>query len=148
MPHGGEVTTEVVIDNKDISFVTAGQATEVKVETLSFTRYGTLPATVTWVTGDAVVDEKRGALFPAMLRLGSSTIDVDEKHVRLSPGMIISAKIKAGRRRAIEYLTPPIQRAVSQSLSERYRRVVASALTQVNGKRTPASDFRAHAAFN
>jgi hemolysin D len=42
------VTAEVVIDNKDIGFVNPGQAAEIKVETFSFTRYGTVPARVTW----------------------------------------------------------------------------------------------------
>lgn len=119
VPDGAEVTAEVVIDNKDIGFVNIGQSANVKVETFSFTRYGTVPATVTRVTADAVNDEKRGAIFPATLGLRQNTIDVDGKRVRLSPGMTVSAEIKTGRQRVLEYLTSPLQRAWSQSLSER-----------------------------
>ena len=119
VPDGTEVTAEVVIENKDIGFVSAGQKAEVKVETFSFTRYGTVPATVTWVTADAVNDEKRGAIFPATLRLDRSVIDVDGKAVRLAPGMVISAEVKTGRRRVIEFLTSPIVSAGQQSLKER-----------------------------
>ncbi len=43
-----------------------------KLETFPFTRYGTVPATVSWVTADAVNDEKRGAIFPATLRAGAA----------------------------------------------------------------------------
>lgn len=119
VPDGGEVTAEVVIDNKDIGFVGVGQKAEVKVETFSFTRYGTVPATVTWVTADAVNDEKRGAIFPATLRLDRSVIDVDGKLVKLAPGMVVTAEVKTGRRRVIDFLLSPVQRATSESMKER-----------------------------
>ena len=119
VPHDAEVTAEVVIDNKDIGFVHAGQEVEVKLETFPFTRYGTVPATVTWVTADAVQDEKRGAIFPATLRLARSQIDVDGRSIRLSPGMNLMAEVKTGKRRLIEYLLSPVQRAVSESARER-----------------------------
>jgi hemolysin D len=119
VPEGGEVTAEVVVDNKDIGFVSAGQKAEVKVETFSFTRFGTVPATLTWVTGDAVTDEKRGAIFPATLRLERSSLDVDGKAVKLAPGMVVTAEVKTGKRRVIEYLLSPVQTAVNQSLGER-----------------------------
>jgi hemolysin D len=47
---------EVVIDNKDIGFVTPGQSATLKLETFPFTRYGTVEATVQSVTADAVND--------------------------------------------------------------------------------------------
>jgi hemolysin D len=119
VPDGAEVTAEVVIENKDIGFVTAGQAAEVKVETFSFTRYGTLPATVRWVTQDAVNDEKRGAIFPATLRLERDAIDVNGRAVKLAPGMQVTAEVKTGRRRVIDYLFGPLEAATAQSLKER-----------------------------
>ena len=119
VPDGAEVTADVVIENKDIGFVSAGQQAEVKVETFSFTRYGTLPATVSWVTQDAVNDEKRGAVFPATLRLGQATLDVNGKAVKLAPGMQVTAEVKTGRRRVIEYLLGPIQEALQRSAKER-----------------------------
>lgn len=118
-PRDAEVTAEVVIDNKDIGFVHAGQAVTVKLETFPFTRYGTVPASVKSVTADAVPDEKRGAIFPATLTLERSSLDVDGKRVNLSPGMNVTAEIKTGQRRVIDYLLGPIQRAASESLGER-----------------------------
>jgi hemolysin D len=119
VPDGAEVTAEVVIDNKDIGFVNVGQAAKVKVETFSFTRYGTVPATVIGVTSDAVIDEKRGAIFPAILRLEQAAIDIDGKSVRLSPGMLIAAEVKTGRRRVIDFLLSPVHQTAAQSLKER-----------------------------
>ena len=119
VPDGAGVSAEVTMDNKDIGFVTTGQSAEIKLETFPYTRYGTVPATVQRVTSDAVNDEKRGAIFPAVLTLNASHINVDGKMIRLSPGMNITAEIKTGQRRVIEYLLSPIQRAGSESLRER-----------------------------
>ena len=119
VPKDAEVTAEVVVDNKDIGFVNAGDAAEIKLETFPFTRYGTIEATVKSVTADAVNDEKKGAIFPATLTLRSSTIDVDGKRINLSPGMNVTAEIKTGKRRVIEYLLSPVQRTLRESLGER-----------------------------
>ena len=119
VPKNAQVTAEVIVDNKDIGFVNAGQTATIKLETFPFTRYGTVDARVDTVTADAVNDEKRGAIFPATLTLQRSTIDVDGKRIRLSPGMNVTAEIKTGRRRVIDYLLSPVQQAVSESLGER-----------------------------
>ena len=117
--HDGPVVADVVLENKDIGFVRAGQAAEIKLETFLFTRYGTVAATVQRVTADAVHDEQRGAIFPARLLLARSAIDVDGRQVRMGPGMNVPAEIKTGRRRVIEFLLSPLQRAGSESLRER-----------------------------
>ena len=119
VPKDAQVTAEVVVDNKDIGFVNAGQVAAIKLETFPFTRYGTVPATVKSVSADAVNDDKRGAIFPAVLAMERSAIDVDGKHIKLSPGMNVTAEIKTGRRRVIEYLLSPVQRAAQESLKER-----------------------------
>src|SRR6185369_12288559 len=98
VPDGAQVTAEVTMENKDVGFVNAGQAAEIKLETFPYTRYGTVPATVSRVSADAVNDEKRGALFPATLTLKATQIDVDGKTIRLSPGMNLTAEIKTGQR--------------------------------------------------
>jgi hemolysin D len=78
-----------------------------------------VPATVTWVTADAVTDEKRGALFPATLKLDRNVMDIDGKAVKLAPGMVVTAEIKTGRRRVIEFLLSPLRATTSESLGER-----------------------------
>jgi len=119
VPGNAELSAEVVIDNKDIGFVNAGQPAQIKLETFPFTRYGTVPATVKNVTADAVNDEKRGATFPALLVMVQTGIKVEGKEVRLSPGMNVTAEITTGRRRVIEYLVSPVEQAMTESLKER-----------------------------
>ena len=119
VPKDAQVTAEVVVDNKDIGFVGAGQTAAIKLETFPFTRYGTVAATVKSVVADAVNDEKRGAIFPAVLSLDQPSIDVDGKRINLSPGMNLTAEIKTGKRRVIDFLLSPIQRTVNESVRER-----------------------------
>lgn len=119
VPRQAQVSAEVSLENKDIGFVQAGQMATVKLETFPFTRYGTLDGEVVQVSPDAVQDEKRGAIFLATVRLKATHIDVDGKSVALSPGMNLTAEIKTGQRRVIEYLLSPIQKAGQESLRER-----------------------------
>ena len=119
VPDAASVSAEVQLENKDIGFVAPGQDVAIKLETFPFTRYGTVKATVDKVTQDAVNDEKRGAVFPATLKLQQTHIDVDGKPIKLAPGMNVTAEIKTGKRRVIEYLLSPIEKAGRESLRER-----------------------------
>lgn len=119
VPEGAAMTAEVMLENKDIGFVQIDQPAEIKLETFPFTRYGTVSATVSRVSADAVNDEKRSAIFPVTLRLNTSTIDIEGKPIQLSPGMNLTAEIKTGKRRIIEFLLSPLQRATSESFRER-----------------------------
>jgi hypothetical protein len=81
--------------------------------------HGYLGYRVDRITADAVNDEKRGAIFPVTLALKTKQIDVDGKMIQLVPGMNLTAEIKTGKRRVIEYLLSPIQRVGSDDLRER-----------------------------
>ncbi len=97
----------------------ASQAAEIKLETFSFTKYGTVKATVDNVFADAVTDEKRGSFYPAILTLEKKDMLIDGKQIPISPGMNITAEIKTGKRRIIEFLLSPVQKMGSESLRER-----------------------------
>ena len=132
VPDAAQVTAEVTLENKDVGFVHLGQEAAIKLETFPFTRYGTVEAKVTTITADAVMKEPSvqqdkdgkavasgGAVFPATLTLAAHAIDVDGKSIRLAPGMNLTAEIKTGKRRVIEYLLSPVQSHAKESLRER-----------------------------
>ncbi|MDO9226518.1 MAG: HlyD family type I secretion periplasmic adaptor subunit, partial [Pseudomonadota bacterium] len=119
VPGDNPLEVEAFVENKDIGFVRAGQAAEVKVETFNFTKYGTLRGTVTQVSGDAIQDEKRGLVYAARVKLERATLEVDGKTVNLSPGMAVTVEIKTGKRRVIEYFLSPLIQYGAESLRER-----------------------------
>lgn len=118
-PSDYQAEVEAFLDNKDVGFVKVGQRAVVKVETFPFTRYGTLAGTISFVSNDAVSDEKRGLIFQARVRLDEATIQVDQREVTLTPGMAVSAEIATGRRRVIEFFLDPIRKTVSEGMRER-----------------------------
>ena len=119
VPDDYAAEVEAVLENKDVGFVKQGQIAEIKVETFPFTRYGTIPAEVVFVSNDAVQDEVRGLVFPVRLKLERSSLQVDERTVNLTPGMAITAEIKTGSRRVIEYFLSPVLTTIDESLQER-----------------------------
>lgn len=46
-------------------------------------------------------------------------LKVNGKDIKLSPGMSITAEIKTGTRRIIEFLLSPIQKVVNENARER-----------------------------
>lgn len=119
VPDATQVTAEVAIANQDIGFVNANQEAEIKLETFSFTKYGTVKARVDTVTADAVTDEKKGSYYPAILTLNKKDMLIDGKQIPISPGMNITAEIKTGKRKLIEFLLSPVQKMGNESLRER-----------------------------
>jgi hemolysin D len=118
-PREYQAEVEALLENKDVGFVKVGQRAEVKIETFPFTRYGTLVGTVSFVSQDAIPDEKRGLVFQARVKLEQRTIRVDQRDVTLTSGMAVTAEISTGRRRVIEYFLDPIYKTVSEGLRER-----------------------------
>lgn len=119
VPDGASVVAEVTLENKDIGFVSPGQPAEIKLETFLYTRYGTVPAQVQIVSMDAVQDEKKGAIYLATLQLAQASMEIEGPQTPLAAGMNLTAEIKTGKRRVIEYLLSPIQRASRESIRER-----------------------------
>ncbi|MGN7740298.1 HlyD family type I secretion periplasmic adaptor subunit [Pseudomonas sp. 22526] len=119
VPADQPVEVEAMLENKDVGFVRAGQSVTVKVETFTFTKYGTLDGEVLSVSNDAIEDEKRGLIYSSRIRLKSDHLLVNGQRVALSPGMSITAEVKTDQRRVIDYFLSPLQQHVDESLRER-----------------------------
>ncbi|MEN1836173.1 HlyD family type I secretion periplasmic adaptor subunit [Pseudomonas lijiangensis] len=119
VPDGQPVEVEAMLENKDVGFVHAGQPVTVKVETFTFTKYGTIEGEVISVSSDAIEDEKRGLIYSSKIRLNSDTLNINGTDIKLSPGMAVTAEVKTNKRRVIEYFLSPLQQHASESLRER-----------------------------
>lgn len=143
VPENEGIAVEAALLNKDAGFVLPGQAVEVKVEAFPFTRFGTVPGEVLTVSGDAVqgpdsdptqrrpsgnnsnnsstgqTAENQGGVYSVRVKLLSDHIRAEGKDEALTPGMAVTAEIKTGRRRVIQYLLDPVLRFRDESLRER-----------------------------
>jgi hemolysin D len=119
VPSNSPIEVEGFLSNQDIGFVHKGQQVEVKIETFSFTKYGTIKGDVIAVSSDAIKDEKLGLVFSVRVRLNKNTIWIDGNYVKLSPGMAVTVEIKTMQRRVIEYFLDPLMKHSAESLRER-----------------------------
>ncbi|MGI1678943.1 MAG: HlyD family type I secretion periplasmic adaptor subunit [Cellvibrionaceae bacterium] len=110
---------EAKILNRDIGFVSEGQEVEVKLEAFPFTKYGVVHGTITSIDLAAVQDEELGLVYPTRISIEKSSVMVHGKEVQLVPGMSLSAELKTGKRRLIEFFFAPLLRYKDESLRER-----------------------------
>ena len=121
VPDDSPLEVEAWLPNQDIGFVQENDRAIIKVHTFPFTRYGTINATVTRISDDAVADNKdKNRLFFGMsLLLEKNTLPVDDREVRLAPGMQVTVEIMTGERRLVEYFLSPLQKHLQESGRER-----------------------------
>lgn len=142
VPLDGPLEIEAVIGNKDVGFVEAGQPTEVKVEAFTFTRYGLLHGLVREVSTDAVPEpraEANGAgtgtrspgdeptevarssqlVYVSHITLEQTSMVINGRQMPLVPGMAVTAEIKTGDRRVLDYLLSPLRQHAHDGLRER-----------------------------
>jgi hemolysin D len=140
VPDGTGIEVDCLVPNKDIGFVGEAQDVEVKLEAFPFTRYGLIPGRVRKLGRDAATNPNSappGSLaaltpqagspgappaelaYPAKVTLLQDWILVDGRHEKIRAGMRVSAEIKTGDRRVIEYLLSPVMQAVKEAGRER-----------------------------
>lgn len=119
VPDESQLEVEVFLDNKDIGFVFEGMDAEVKIHTFPFTKYGLIEGHIISISDDATVDEQQGLIYRMNLLMDKNTIWVDEREVKLMPGMAVTAEVKTGKRRIIEFFLAPLLRYKNESIRER-----------------------------
>jgi hemolysin D len=143
VPDGTTLEVEAMLPNRDAGFVHTGQSAELKVEAFTYTRYGLLHGKVRNVSRDALRNE-RDAFVPdrdqvagkssppdsrspaqgesayiAQISLTETEVETEQGPRPLEVGMIVTAEIKTGQRRVIEYLLSPFTRYRHEALRER-----------------------------
>lgn len=119
VPEGAKLQVEASILNKDIGFVSVGQAVEIKLDAFPFTKYGVAHGEILSIDSDAVQDENLGLVYPVRISLNEKTISVNNNPVPISAGMSLVAEVKIKQRRIIEFLLSPLLRYKDESLRER-----------------------------
>ncbi len=119
VPEQDHLEVEATLENKDIGFVSVGHIAEIKVNTFPFTKYGIVDAEVIDITADAIETETQGLVYTMRLKMQASELYVENRWVDLLPGMLVSAEVKTGSRRIIEYFLAPLLRYKQESIRER-----------------------------
>lgn len=119
VPDDTPLQVEAMLLNKDIGFVEEGDKAELKLEAFPFTRYGTVHGTLKSISEDAIIHEQFGPVYKAVVALDRQHIVVEGRKISLSPGMNLTAEIKTGKRRIIEFFLSPLLRYKDEAIRER-----------------------------
>lgn len=119
VPADASIEVEAFVLNKDAGWVADAQPVEIKVESFPFTKYGVVHGALLHVSRDAVDHETLGLVYPARIRLDETAIRHGERTIPLTPGLAVTAEIRTGSRRVLDYLLAPLLRWQDESLRER-----------------------------
>lgn len=143
VPDQSKLEVEAMLPNRDAGFVHVGEAAELKVEAFNYTRYGLLHGAVRTVSRDALRSERDApkpqenedggkpppqseqnaqpadTAYVARLSIAETTVQTEQGPMPIEPGMTVTAEIKTGQRRVIDYLLSPFMRYGHEALRER-----------------------------
>jgi hemolysin D len=119
IPQNSGLFVEAMLDNKDVGFVKIGDAVSIKIDSFSYTKYGYIHGKVEQIGADAIADEKKGFVYPVKVSLSATSILVKDTMVPVFSGMTVSADIKTGKRRVIDYFITNFLEYQDESFRER-----------------------------
>jgi adhesin transport system membrane fusion protein len=123
IPLDDELFLEARISPRDIAAVMVGQEATVKLSAYDYTIYGTLPATVHFVSADTFIDERSRAAdgdphYKVTLRVDLSQLTERQQTLEIRPGMQATAELQTGSKSVLTYLLKPLYKS-SEALGER-----------------------------
>lgn len=125
VPTGEELIVEARVAPSDIAFVRVGQSAGVKFDAYDSGIYGGAEGVVTYVSADTLTEEKPEGQSMSYYRVHVKvdTSKMRPRHqgekIEIQPGMTAIAEIKTGDNTVLRYLTKPLIKTFSDSLSER-----------------------------
>lgn len=111
------IKTQVL--NKDVGYLSSGMETAIKVDTFEFQKYGMLRGRLLQIARDSMEDEQLGVIYEAYVEPLETILQVDGKATPLTTGMTVSAEIKVGQRRIIEFFLYPLIKYLDEGVSVR-----------------------------
>ena len=123
VPAGEELVADVLVRHEDAGFVQVGQAARVKLAAYPFQKYGTIEGRVVHVAADASEPQERATGAPsgyrARIALAAQALRHAGGTLELVSGMVVSAELRLGERRVVEYVLAPLQKAWHEAARER-----------------------------
>jgi len=121
VPKNREIFAEIEVSADRIAGVTVGRDASLKVLTHDFTRFGVIDAKVSQISPSSFVTEDGRTVFRVRLALqlheSEDEVAPVEKRV-ISPGMTVSADIRADQRTVLTYLLKPMRVLSDRAFSE------------------------------
>ena len=119
VPKDVPLVIKATVLNQDIGFIKEGMDAAIKVDTFNFQKYGLVDAEVIHISDDAIEDEKLGSVYEIYLKPKEEFLVVKGEKVYLHSGMSVTAELKVGKRRVIEFFIYPLIKYLDEGMSVR-----------------------------
>jgi hemolysin D len=119
VPAETPIVIKTLLLNKDVGFVAPGMEATLKVDTFDFQKYGTLRGRVQQVSRDSVEDKTLGFVYETYILPEQTKLVVEGSEVAITTGMSVTAEIKVGKRRVIEFFIYPLIKYLDEGISVR-----------------------------
>lgn len=134
VPNDEELQAEVWVKNEDAGFVRPNQPVKLKLAAFPFQKYGMIDGGVLQVSADAnespsnanangaqnnSVNNSTQLAYRTLVSLKTQTLNADDNHLELTPGMRVAAEINLGNQTVLEYLLSPVRKAFHEAGRER-----------------------------
>ena len=119
VPAKAPLRVQALVLNKDIGFIKVGMPVAIKVDTYDFQKYGTLKGQVTQIDKDSKDDPKLGPVYTVQVLPQQQDLMIDGHWRHLSTGLSVTAEVKTGKRRIIEFFIYPLIKHLDEGMSVR-----------------------------
>lgn len=117
VPIGSPLVMRATVLNKDIGYVTEGMNVSAKIDTFDFQKYGLIKGIIRNVSKHCIEDEKLGKVYEIFVVPQNKSLIVDGKKVKISSGMTLTAEVKVGSRKIIEFFIYPLIKYLDEGIS-------------------------------
>lgn len=118
VPLDKELVAIVRIPPENIGYVNIGDPVKLKVSTYDFSRYGTVPGSLEFISAATFVNDNGDSFYNGRVILKQNYVGDDPSN-KVLPGMTVIADIIIGKKTIMQYLLKPIHQSLKTSFSER-----------------------------
>ena len=119
IPKKAPLVFKVLVLNQDIGFVQEDMNVSVKIDTFNFQKYGLIQGKVFHVSNDAVEDEQLGLVYEVFIKPEKYFLEYSGKKHTITSGMSITAQMKIGKRRILNFFIYPLIKYMDEGMSVR-----------------------------
>lgn len=119
VPDDSPLQIKAMVMNKDVGFLTQDMDVAIKIDTFEFQKYGMLDGKLLQVSTDSIEDERIGLVYEAYVHPLQTSLMVEGVDTAITPGMGVTAEMKVGKRRIIEFFIYPLIKYLDEGISVR-----------------------------
>ena len=119
VPIEGEVTVRARVNTDDVSKITVGQDVRISLTAYDVSRYGTLTGEVQKIANNSTQEENLPPYFVTLIKIPDPQFEQSGFVPEVVPGMTVIVDVLGCKRKVMNYILSPIERAQSIAFREK-----------------------------